>query len=50
MMDLEDPPNNFRKRCSDMKVEERKKLHLGEYPTPLEYMGNLTKKYGKGKL
>ena len=33
-----------------MKVEERKKLHLGEYPTPLEYMGNLTKKYGKGKL
>ena len=49
-MDLEDPPNNFRKRCSDMKVEERKKLHLGEYPTPLEYMGNLTKKYGKGRL
>ena len=33
-----------------MKVEERKKLHLGEYPTPLEYMGNLTKKYGKGRL
>ena len=29
-----------------MKVEERKKLHLGEYPTPLEYMGTLTKTYG----
>lgn len=33
-----------------MKLEDRKKLHLGEYPTPLEPMNNLTKKYGKGKL
>jgi len=33
-----------------MKLEDRKKLHLGEYPTPLEPMTNLTKKYGKGKL
>lgn len=33
-----------------MKVEEMKKFHLGEYPTPLEPLTNLTKKYGKGKL
>lgn len=33
-----------------MKVEDRKKLHLGEYPTPLEPLENLTRKYGKGKL
>lgn len=33
-----------------MKVEDRKKLHLGEYPTPLESMDNLTRRHGKGKL
>ena len=33
-----------------MKVEARKKLHLGEYPTPLESMDNLTAKHGKVKL
>lgn len=33
-----------------MKLEDMKKLHLGEYPTPLEPLNNLTKKYGKGKL
>lgn len=33
-----------------MKVENRKKLHLGEYPTPLESMDNLTRKHGKVKL
>lgn len=33
-----------------MKVETRKKLHLGEYPTPLESMDNLTRKHGNGKV
>lgn len=33
-----------------MKVEEMKKIHLGEYPTPLEKMENLTRKYGKSNL
>ena len=33
-----------------MKVETRKKLHLGEYPTPLESMDNLTRKHGGGKV
>lgn len=33
-----------------MKLEEMKKVSLGEYPTPLEKMENLTKKHGKGNL
>ncbi len=32
------------------RVEEQKKLHLGDYPTPLEPLEHLTKLYGKGRL
>ena len=37
-------------RFCAMRIEEMPKLHLGEYPTPLEKMENLTKKHGKGNL
>ena len=33
-----------------MKVEEMKKIHLGEYPTPLEKMEHLTAKHTGGKF
>jgi 1-aminocyclopropane-1-carboxylate deaminase len=33
-----------------MKIENMKKVKLGEYPTPLEKLENLTKKYGKSTM
>jgi len=33
-----------------MKIEELKKVHLGNYPTPLDKMENITRLMGKGEL
>ncbi|MBQ1325175.1 MAG: hypothetical protein IIY52_04080, partial [Solobacterium sp.] len=33
-----------------MKLEKMEKIHLGEYPTPLEKMEHLSKKHTGGKF
>ena len=33
-----------------MKLTELERIHVGYLDTPLEYMPNLTKELGKGKL
>lgn len=41
---------NCERNVTAMKLTELERIHVGYLDTPLEYMPNLTKELGKGKL